>query len=118
MTLKIIAVLLCALLATGVLIRVFNPLPSLESRAVSQALPDTTGTPLGQGIAPIVAERPGLTGLHMLDDGRSAFAARVLLARAATRSLDIQYYIWHGDLSGTLLLDEGKRGFRRTYAGV
>src|SRR3546814_9973407 len=36
---------------------------------------------------------------------RSAFAARILLARAAVRSLDIQYYIWHGDRSGTLLLE-------------
>jgi putative cardiolipin synthase len=116
MTLKIIGALLLALLATGVLIRVFNPLPALEPRSTSQALPDTTGTPLGQGVTPIVAAHPGLTGLHMLNDGRSAFAARVLLARAATRSLDIQYYIWHGDLSGTLLLDEvyaaAERGVR------
>nr|WP_302474506.1 phospholipase D family protein [Roseococcus sp. MDT2-1-1] len=29
-----------------------------------------------------------------------------MLARAATRSLDLQYYIWKGDLSGSLLLDE------------
>src|SRR3546814_17377117 len=36
---------------------------------------------------------------------RSAFAARILLARAAVRSLDIQYYIWHGDQPGTLLLE-------------
>src|SRR3546814_8990656 len=31
--------------------------------------------------------------------------SRILLARAAVRSLDIQYYIWHGDRSGTLLLE-------------
>ena len=116
MALKIIGALLLALFATGVAIRVFNPLPPLEPHLPSQALSDTAGTPLGQGVTPMVTAHPGLTGLHMLNDGRSAFAARVLLARAATRSLDIQYYIWHGDLSGTLLLEEvytaAERGVR------
>ncbi|UHH11399.1 phospholipase D family protein [Luteimonas fraxinea] len=52
----------------------------------------------------------------MLDDGRDAFAARVLLARAAERTLDVQYYIWHDDLSGGLMLeamrDAAERGVR------
>jgi putative cardiolipin synthase len=113
MILKIIGSLLVALLVTGVLIRIFNPLPALEPRAASQALADTASTPLGRGLAPIAAAHPGLTGLHMLNDGRSAFAARVLLARAATRSLDIQYYIWHGDLSGSLLLAEVRAAAER-----
>ena len=29
----------------------------------------------------------------------------MLLARAAERSLDVQYYIWHDDMTGSLLLD-------------
>ena len=37
--------------------------------------------------------------------GRDAFAARVLLAGAAQRSLDVQYYIWHGDHTGYLLFE-------------
>ena len=37
------------------------------------------------------------------EDPHDAFAARVLLARAAERSLDVQYFIWHGDAVGTLL---------------
>jgi putative cardiolipin synthase len=48
----------------------------------------------------------GLTGVRLLPDGKDAFAARVLLAREAKRTLDIQYYIWHYDLSGSLMLDE------------
>jgi putative cardiolipin synthase len=40
-----------------------------------------------------------------LTDGVDAFAARLLLARAAERTLDLQYYIWHGDRTGTLLLE-------------
>ena len=38
-----------------------------------------------------------------LPDPRDAFAARVLLADAAEKSLDAQYFIWHGDHVGYLL---------------
>jgi putative cardiolipin synthase len=47
---------------------------------------------------------------------RDAFAARVVLAAAAEKSLDVQYYIFHGDQSGWLLLealwDAAERGVR------
>ena len=36
-------------------------------------------------------------------DNLDAFAVRVMSARAAGRSLDLQYYIWHPDLTGNLL---------------
>src|SRR5262249_57181810 len=42
---------------------------------------------------------------HLLEDPRDAFAARILLTRAAERSLDVQYYIWHADTSGSLLCE-------------
>ncbi|KAG1370403.1 hypothetical protein G6F59_018677 [Rhizopus arrhizus] len=29
----------------------------------------------------------------------------MMLARAAERSLDVQYYIWHDDMTGTMLLE-------------
>ncbi|MGE4431947.1 MAG: phospholipase D family protein [Sphingobium sp.] len=101
-----VAGLLLLLVAAGVVIRLLNPLPPLEPRTPSTYLTDTGDTPLGQGIAAARAGHPpGLSGVHMLADGREAFAARILLARAAVRSLDVQYYIWHGDLSGTLMLE-------------
>ena len=40
-----------------------------------------------------------------LPDGREALAARLALADAAQRSLDVQYYIWNKDLSGKVLLE-------------
>jgi len=49
---------------------------------------------------------PGESGAFPLGDGIEALAARVLLARAAEQSLDIQYYIWHSDTAGKLLLKE------------
>src|SRR5690606_33362163 len=54
---------------------------------------------------PLVAAHPGVSGVLPLADPLDAFAARALLADAAERSIDVQYYIWKGDTSGRLLLD-------------
>ncbi|NTV97363.1 MAG: phospholipase D family protein, partial [Thiobacillus sp.] len=80
-------------------------LPSLDDRSVSHALTDTETTRLGRTIAPQAAAHPGRSGIRPLLDARDAFAARILLARAAERSLDVQYYIWHPDMSGTLMFE-------------
>jgi len=91
-------------------------LPPLEGRTESSAPTDTADTPLGRALEPRVRAHPGLSGVFALPDPHDAFAARVLLARAAARTLDVQYYIWHEDLSGTLLirelLDAADRGVR------
>lgn len=94
-----------ALLILAVAVYGCSALPPLDRRTASFALDGTDATRLGQAIAPLAAAHPGLSGVHPLIDGRDAFAARVLLARSAERSLDVQYYIWRGDLTGTLMLD-------------
>ena len=66
---------------------------------------ETGDTSLARAIAPRAAEHPGKSGVYPLADARDAFAARMLLARAAERSLDAQYYIWENDLSGRLLFE-------------
>lgn len=92
------------------------PLPSLESRTVSAAFTDTHATRLGMAIVPRAAAHANKSGIYALTDARDAFAARILLAQAAERSLDVQYYIWQQDMSGTLLFkalhDAAKRGVR------
>jgi putative cardiolipin synthase len=80
-------------------------LPPPEGRTATSALADTAGTRLGRAVAPAVAANPGRTGIHPLPEPRDAFAARVLLAAAAEKSLDVQYYIWHGDEVGYLLFE-------------
>jgi putative cardiolipin synthase len=80
-------------------------LPSLEGRSVSTAFRDTSDTRLGRAIAPMAAAHPGKSGVYPLIDAHDAFAARILLARAADRSLDIQYYIWNNDLTGNLMFE-------------
>ncbi|HNP37826.1 MAG TPA: phospholipase D family protein, partial [Woeseiaceae bacterium] len=52
-------------------------------------------------------------GVASLGNGADAFAARILLANAAVSSIDAQYYIWHGDLTGSLLLDALRRAADR-----
>lgn len=46
------------------------------------------------------------TGCIVLSDNLDAFAARAFGARQAGRSLDLMYYQWRGDLTGTLLANE------------
>lgn len=83
-------------------------LPPLPGRTASHALAEQEAlqTSLGRALAPQVARHPGLSGIHLLADPLDAFAARMLLAHQAERSLDVQYYIWRGDHTGTLLLHE------------
>jgi putative cardiolipin synthase len=87
-------------------------------RVSSTALPlaEAVGTRLGQAVAPIALAHPGSSGVHPLGDAHDAFAARILLAQAAERTLDVQYYIWANDLTGTMMFEElraaAERGVR------
>lgn len=75
-----------------------------ETHAISAE--ESRQTLLGQGLAPLEQIHPSKSGIHFLPDAYDAFAARALLARAAQRTLDVQYYIWRNDTTGHLLLDE------------
>lgn len=93
--------LLCAAALAGC------QLPPLANRTQSTALSteEAQATPLGHAISTELAAHPGLTGIDPLPDAAEAFAARVDLVRSAQRTLDVQYYIWRNDLTGTLLLE-------------
>jgi putative cardiolipin synthase len=90
------------------------PLPPLDGRSPSRLDPDTAATRLGRAVQQAAApEPPGHSGVFLLDQGRDAFATRVLLADAAERTLDVQYYIWRDDMSGRLLADALRRAADR-----
>src|SRR5512138_179324 len=80
-------------------------LPAVPPGEPSSALADTGDTRLGRALAKDVAAHPGRSGIYPLADGRDAFAARIVLARAAERSLDVQYYIFRADVTGGLLCE-------------
>ncbi|WP_220336987.1 MULTISPECIES: phospholipase D family protein [unclassified Wenzhouxiangella] len=93
-------------------------LPEYPDAARSNALPIDAAreTRLGRSLGEQISDHPGESGVHPLYDPLDAFAARYLLAHAAERTLDIQYYIWGDDLTGTLmlhaLLEAADRGVR------
>nr|WP_296405012.1 phospholipase D family protein [Psychrobacter sp.] len=47
---------------------------------------------------------PNQSGYHTILTGADAFASRSILTDMATESIDVQYYIWHDDQAGQLLL--------------
>jgi cardiolipin synthase C len=88
-------------------------LPPLDYRSTSTALSDTDNTRLGQAISPRVSLYPGKSGLYPLLNAPDAFAARIHLTVVADRSLDVQYYIWRKDRTGTLLFEALRRAAER-----
>lgn len=103
--LKCVIVCIVAAALILVVIRWFSRLPTLGGRSVSTALLETSDTRLGRSITPLRDAHPGLSGIYPLPDARDAFAARARLAEVAERTLDVQYYIWEKDMTGTLLFE-------------
>lgn len=92
-------ILLLMLLTAGC-----STLPDNGDRVASRAVTDTADTRLGRLIATRAAGHPGESGFILLDDGLDAFVARAALAQIADRSIDLQYYLYHQDLVGALLM--------------
>jgi putative cardiolipin synthase len=62
-------------------------------------------TTLEQWITPLVAANGGRSGFRLLANGLDAFVARATLIELAERTLDLQYYIFHPDQTGSLVID-------------
>jgi putative cardiolipin synthase len=104
-TVRMSRILASAVTALAALMAGCASLPPLEGRTATTALADTAATRLGRAVAAAVAANPDKTGSHPLPEPQAAFAARVVFAAAAEKSLDVQYYIWHGDQVGYLLFE-------------
>ncbi|TGD41379.1 phospholipase D family protein [Pseudotabrizicola sediminis] len=111
---------LATLLALGItsalavlLARAVFRMPSLSSRTTSTALPPLRCGALSEIFAPMANAHNGLTGVRPLLNGADAFAARIFLADSALSSIDAQYYIWYGDLTGFMMLDALRRAADR-----
>ncbi|ADJ27229.1 phospholipase D/Transphosphatidylase [Nitrosococcus watsonii C-113] len=93
-------------------------LPPLDTRIPSHAFgrDEVPNTALGREIARDTAAHPDESGVFALTEPRGAFAARAMLAATAEHTLDVQYYIWRHDITGTLmlkaLLEAARRGVR------
>jgi cardiolipin synthase C len=80
-------------------------LPKDYPREPSRAWDRPQETQLGRSLEADLGQHPGLSGFSLLGSGMDAFVARMALAEAAERTLDLQYYIFHTDLTGRLILD-------------
>lgn len=81
-------------------------LPENIDRPESFAYTDTADTTFGKGVTVKAAAHPEQSGFHLLGNGLDAFVARAVLAHRAERSIDVQYYLYHGDLVGRLFTDQ------------
>jgi cardiolipin synthase C len=107
---RTLSVVIVALIA---LISGCASLPTLEGRTTTTAFVDTSGTRLGRAVAADVATNPGKTGIYPLSDPHDAFAARLLLAAIAEKSLDLQYFVWDGDQTGYLVFQALRQAAER-----
>jgi putative cardiolipin synthase len=108
---------LCGLTAAALLlVSGCASLPTDIERSESHALRDTETTRLGRIGQAMLKAHPGESGFRPLRNGVDALLLRIALAEAAERSLDVQYYIWHDDLTGRFfahaLLRAADRGVR------
>ena len=110
---KWVSIMLLVLTVAIFVARLVFALPKRTEVASSVALTAPVDGALAESLQPIVSQHPGKSGVMALPHGTGAFAARVLLARAAKRSIDAQYYIWHDDLTGILLLHELRKAAGR-----
>ena len=66
--------------------------------------------------AVLPAQQRTRSGVLLVPNSVTAFAVRAHAARTATRTLDLQYYMWHEDVTGQLLardvLEAADRGVR------
>lgn len=96
------------LIGLCVLLSGCHSLPSLEGRTQSTAYSkeQVADTYFAKALAPLEA-RHGVkkSGVFPLVEADDAFAARMMLAKHAQRSLDVQYYIWRRDMTGTMLFE-------------
>lgn len=105
--------LACLLAAVVAGCTTLQPRPELP---VESAIAVGEDTALDRATAPVEAQRPGQSAFRLIVEGREAFVSRMQSAQLATRSLDVQTYIWHADLTGIYfaqqLLAAADRGVR------
>ena len=107
--LKALAVVVVAI----VIARLAFPLPDISKRPAESALAARPSDALVRRATTAHGGLADKSGVAMLNDGRDAFGSRLALIDRAQTSIDAQYYIWHDDNSGMLLLDALQRAARR-----
>lgn len=77
---------------------------SLNTTAATTDSAADRNKPLAEAVTQQKDSHPNLSGYYPIITGADAFAARSILTDMAAESIDVQYYIWHDDQAGQLLL--------------
>ena len=90
-------------------------LPDLSRRSTSSYLDLPASPQLQNALLPTgtLPAEGALSDIYLLDDPHNAFVARAALIQSAQKTLDIQYYIWHNDISGKLLIQMLRQAAQR-----
>ena len=103
------------LVSVSALLSACGTLPPQVDRSFSSAQPPSADSPLVR-IAQDSAPAPTLTGFRLMPDGFYSLDARIQLARRASHTLDVQYYLFQDDRTGRLVMrnlrDAALRGVR------
>ncbi len=110
---SILGLFILVVVAAILVARLLFPLPDISGRSSSSAEPASGKTWLGRLMLEAAAAHPGKSGVLPLASGRDALSSRLKLIDAAEQSIDAQYYIWHDDTSGILVLAALYRAARR-----
>jgi cardiolipin synthase C len=81
-------------------------LPQRTGLADEFALSVGQDSPLDRALLPAEEAHASQSAFRLVVEGTEAFVVRVQSARMAQRSLDVQTYIWHSDLTGTYFAHE------------
>lgn len=82
-------------------------------KSYSTALAEPESTTVGRQFAAAAHEHGEKAGYHIISVGVDGFLMRMEMIDSAERTLDLQYYILHGDESGRLLTDALVRAANR-----
>ena len=82
-------------------------------KPTSAAITDIDSTTLGRKSLELSANQMGNSGYHAIHTGVDGLALRLQIIRHAERTLDLQYFIFRGDETGTLIREELRRAADR-----
>jgi len=80
-------------------------IPLNYPKTPSSAIPPSNQTRLWNGLNSQAERHAGQSAFFLMPSGMDAFLSRYFLIEAADRTLDLQYYMFHDDETGMLLME-------------
>jgi len=95
--------LLLPAIASAALLAACTTVDWSYERSRSSALAEPRKTSVGALFQEAADQHPGESGFSLVEQGEAAFLGRLAMADLSEKTLDAQYYIWDGDITGRIL---------------